>query len=310
MSRTVIRSLTIVSAIGLAFASSASGQSADGAAVYKATCAQCHDDPTGRTPSREALKDRTADAVLTSLTTGSMAFNSLALSMAEKRAVAEYVSGKTLGASSTTAGACTSQKPLTANAGWNGWGSDTSNTRYQPKPGLMAADVPNLKLKWAFGFPGGAQAYGNPAIVGGRVFVGSDNGKLYSLDADTGCTYWSVQADGGIRAAPSIGTSGSRTVVYFGDLKGNVFAIDALTGETIWKKQVDDHKYARITGAPKLYDGRLYVPVSSVEEAPAAQPSYECCTFRGSVVALNGAASSTLRPAMRTPNLQRRRPIR
>ena len=49
---------------------------------------------------------------------------------------------------------------------------------------MTAADVPNLKLKWAFGFPGGTQAYGNPAIVAGRVFVGSDNGTVYALDAD------------------------------------------------------------------------------------------------------------------------------
>jgi polyvinyl alcohol dehydrogenase (cytochrome) len=283
--------LSIVSGVIPTFAQT---QAPDGAAVYKTACAQCHDNPTERTPSREALKDRTADAVLAALTTGSMAFNSLTLSMAEKRAVAEYVSGKTLVASGDTTGACTVGKPMTAIAGWNGWGSDTSNSRYQPKPGLTAADVPNLKLKWAFAFPGGAQAYGNPAIVGGRVFVGSDNAKFYSLDADSGCVYWSVQAEAGIRSAPTVARVGSRTIVYFGDLKGNVFAVDAEKGDTIWKKQVDEHKYARVTGAPKLHDGRLYVPVSSVEEAPAAQPAYECCTFRGSVVALDGATGATV----------------
>jgi polyvinyl alcohol dehydrogenase (cytochrome) len=283
--------LSIVSGVIPTFAQT---QAPDGAAVYKTACAQCHDNPTERTPSRETLKDRTADAVLAALTTGSMAFNSLTLSMAEKRAVAEYVSGKTLVASGDTTGACTVGKPMTAIAGWNGWGSDTSNSRYQPKPGLTAADVPNLKLKWAFAFPGGAQAYGNPAIVGGRVFVGSDNAKFYSLDADSGCVYWSVQAEAGIRSAPTVARVGSRTIVYFGDLKGNVFAVDAEKGDTIWKKQVDEHKYARVTGAPKLHDGRLYVPVSSVEEAPAAQPAYECCTFRGSVVALDGATGATV----------------
>ena len=295
MTRTLI--VSAVAAMSIVFGvsrTSAQTQAADGAGVYKAACAQCHDEPAARTPSREALKDRTAEAVLLSLTNGSMAFNSLTLSMAEKRAVAEYVSGKTLGTSIDTTGACAVTKPMTAIAGWNGWGSDASNSRYQPKPGLTAADVPNLKLKWAFAFPGGAQAYGNPAIVGGRVFVGSDNGKFYSLDADSGCMYWSVQAEGGIRAAPSVARVGDRTVVYFGDLKGNMYAIDALKGDTIWKKQVDEHKYARVTGAPKLHDGRLYVPVSSVEEAPAAQPAYECCTFRGSVVALDGATGAVV----------------
>jgi polyvinyl alcohol dehydrogenase (cytochrome) len=281
-------------------------QPPDGAAIYKAACAQCHDQPTGRTPSREALKDRTADAVLMSMNGGSMAFNAQTLTMAEKRAVAEFVAGKPLGSSATTAGACAANPSAARGAagavtGWNGWGFDSANSRYQPKPGLTAADVPKLKLKWAFGFPGGAQAYGHPAIVGGRVLVGSDNGKFYSLDAETGCLHWSFDADGGIRAAPSVGpvgsaggSSGTRLAVYVGDLKGNAYALDFANGAVIWKRQVDDHKYARVTGAPKLYNGRLYVPVASIEEAPASQPGYECCTFRGSVAALDGATGAVI----------------
>jgi polyvinyl alcohol dehydrogenase (cytochrome) len=297
--------LVIGVCIGPALAAHAQ-QPPDGAAIYKAACAQCHDQPTGRTPSSEALKDRTADAVLMSMNGGSMAFNAQALTMAERRAVAEFVAGKPLGSSATTAGTCSANASAAksapdAVAGWNGWGQDSANSRYQPKPGLSAADVPNLKLKWAFGFPGGAQAYGHPAIVGGRVLVGSDNGKFYALDAETGCMHWSFDADGGIRAAPSVGpvtssggSPGTRLAVYVGDLKGNVYALDFNSGQTIWKRQVDDHKYARVTGAPKLYNGRLYVPVASIEEAPASQPGYECCTFRGSVAALDGATGAVV----------------
>ena len=151
-----------------------------------------------------------------------MAVNAIALSMAEKRAVSEYLAGKSFSASGEVAGLC-ANRPGTlgdiSSSSWNGWGSDASNSRYQPKPGITAADVPNLKLKWAFGFPGGSQAYGNPVVAGGRVFVGSDNGKVYALDANTGCMYWSFEAGGGIRAAPPVAKPGSRTVVYFGDLR-------------------------------------------------------------------------------------------
>ena len=109
MSRFLARP-AIVSALVLAASATAgvafAQQPADGAAVYRAACAQCHDQPTGRTPSREALRDRTADAVLLSLNGGSMAFNALTLSMAEKRAVAEYVSGKPLGSGNDSAGTC------------------------------------------------------------------------------------------------------------------------------------------------------------------------------------------------------------
>src|SRR4029077_4761666 len=98
-------------------------------------------------------------------------------------------------------------------------------SRYQPKPGLTAADVPKLTLKWAFGFPGGSQAYGHPAIVAGRIFVGSDSGPVYALEAQSVCISWSFKADGGVRSAPSVGRAGTRYAVYFGDMKANLFAV-------------------------------------------------------------------------------------
>jgi polyvinyl alcohol dehydrogenase (cytochrome) len=275
-------------------------QGTDTESLYKANCASCHDQPQGRTPSRDALKERTPEAILIAMTTGSMSIQSINIASIDKRRLAEFLSGKPFSsaASAPNAGLCASKPTaigsLTSKPYWNGWGVDATNARYQPKPGLTADDVPNLKLKWAFGFPGGTQAYGNPVIVAGRVFVGSDSGTVYALDAETGCMYWSFKADGGVRAAPSLGRAGTKEAVYVGDLKANVFALDAATGEVIWKKHVDPHAFARVTGAPTLAGGRLYVPVSSVEEVPASQLAYECCTFRGSVVALDAATGNQI----------------
>src|SRR5262245_7175980 len=159
----------LTASVGIAlFAAAASAQTIDAAAVYQKNCATCHDQPKDRTPPRDALKDRTPEAILASLTTGTMSVNAISLSMAEKRAVSEYLAGKTLSAGGDVAGMC-ANRPGTMgdiSAGWNGWGNDVSNSRYQPKPGITAAEVPNLKLKWAFGFAGGSMAYGNPAAVG------------------------------------------------------------------------------------------------------------------------------------------------
>src|SRR4029077_6762513 len=112
--------------------------------------------------------------------------------------------------------------------GWNGWGADEGNSRYQPAAAarLLADQVPNLKLKWAFGFPNGSSAFGQPAIAGGRVFVGSDNGFVYAIDAASGCVYWSFLASGGVRTAITIAKAGARYDVYFGDVKANVYAVD------------------------------------------------------------------------------------
>ena len=175
---------------------------------------------------------------------------------------------------------------------WNGWGAGITNARFQDAAGAqIAADqVSRLKLKWAFGFPGAKAVYGQPTVVGGRVFVGVDTGLVYSIDAASGCAYWSYQAADGVRSAVSIGPgrTAGESLAYFGDQKANVYALNAATGELVWKVRLDAHPGARITGAPQLYQNRLYVPVASNEEALAVDASYECCTFRGSVAALDG----------------------
>ena len=178
---------------------------------------------------------------------------------------------------------------------WNGWGNGTSNNRFQTagKAGLTAADVPKLKLKWAFAFPGDLQSYSQATVVGGRLFVGSWGGKVYSLNAATGCIHWYYEAGSGVRSAVSIGrvqtSTGPRVLAFFGDGAAFTHALDAATGEPVWKVKVDDFPTARISSSPTLYNGRLYVGVASGEEASGAVPTYECCKFRGSLVVLDAA---------------------
>jgi polyvinyl alcohol dehydrogenase (cytochrome) len=57
---------------------------------------------------------------------------------------------------------------------------------------------------------------------------------------------------------------------------------------------VDDHPNATITGSPVVVENRLYVPVSSLEVVNAIDPAYECCTFRGSLVALDTSDGSVV----------------
>ena len=176
------------------------------------------------------------------------------------------------------------------NKQWNGW-ADAANTRFAKASGLTRQTTPKLKLKWAFGFPGVTTAFGAPTVVDGRVFVGDANGLVYALDARTGCTYWTYTAMAGVRGAPMIGGNS----VYFGDLRGNVYSVNETTGSLIWKVRADEQPMAVITGSPKLDAGRLYVPVSGRDESMAAtNPSYECCKFRGSIVALDAATGKRI----------------
>ena len=295
-----------VSCVILFCASLVSAQ--DGAALYKSTCAPCHDAAIERAPSPEVLKTMSPEQVLSVMETGAMATIASRLSAVQRRAVAEFVSGKHFGQpleTNPSQQAMCAERPGVftdpqAKPLWNGWGADLSNTRFQDtsESGLTASDLPRLKLKWAFGFPGDLTAFAQPTIISGRVFVGSQGSRVYSLDAATGCIHWWFATASAVRAAVSVDKietqRSTRYAAFFGDARANVYAVDASTGTLLWKVKVDNHPAARITGSPILYRERLYVPISSAEEAPAAAPDYPCCSFRGSVVALDSATGKQI----------------
>jgi polyvinyl alcohol dehydrogenase (cytochrome) len=272
---------------------SASGQ--DGAAIYLTRCVGCHDAAAKRVPPLTALQALGPIQILRSLDSGAMKTQAEGLSARERFALARYIGvgpgRKTiLPPSAFCAGDRLSVRDNAGAARWSGWSPDFANTRFQSEPaaGLTASDAVRLKLKWAFGLGSEINARSQPAIAGGRLFVGTQAGTLYALDARTGCVDWSFQAGGAIRSPLVIG-SGGGAAVYFGDDKATTYAIDAATGKLNWKVRVDDHFTARITAAPQLVEGVLFVPVSSTEEVLPPLPSYECCTFRGSIVALKAA---------------------
>src|SRR5262249_17279525 len=246
--------------------------------------------------------------VLAALESGPMISMATGRSADERRAIAEFVTGKSFDQPLETnpppqafcrarGAAWTSRSSAPA---WNAWGVNTSNTRFQAaaSAGLTAADVPRLKLKWAFGFPGDLQANASPTVVNSRVFTGSAGGKVYALDAATGCVHWFFDAKSTVRSAitvaPIATPRGRRDAAFFGDLSGNAYAVDAATGALLWKTNVENFPVVRITGSPTFYKGRLYVPGASGEEGSGAQPTYECCRFRGSVVALDAATGRQL----------------
>jgi polyvinyl alcohol dehydrogenase (cytochrome) len=276
--------------------------SADGEAVFAKACASCHAQPAAdsRAVSTEVLRTIAPEAILNALTTGNMFRQGAELSDAERRAVAGFAAGRPLGTAPTLpdVGRCTAPPPALSQdaiaSGWNGWGGSVTSTRHQSaeKGGLTAAMVPQLKLKWAFGLPGVNSARSQPSVVGGRLFVASESGAVFALDAKTGCRYWTFQSRHGIRAAVSVGpyrsAARSGMAVYFADLDAVAYAVDADTGREIWSRDVDDHTYASSTGSPTLHDGRLYVTAAAVgEEGQGGRAQYECCTFRGSVTALD-----------------------
>ena len=279
-----------------------------GAELYARACAQCHDsrDTEIRAPRFEVMRSMTPEAILRALDSGSMKPFAQSLSAGERAAVAVHVAGRALTQQAAATmpapggrcadGAGDFARPL-AGPGWNGWGADLANRRFQPgaAAGLSAETVGRLRLKWAFGFEGALSANAQPSIVGGRVFVGGGDRKVHALDAKTGCTHWAFETEAAVRTAISIGPRrGGGFAVYFGDVAAHAYALDAATGALLWKVKVESHRAARVTGAPALHDGLLYVPVSSVEEVFGARSDYECCSFRGSVLALDAESGAQI----------------
>jgi len=302
--------LSILAIVCLALLSGASRAFADdGPALYKQLCATCHDKGVGRAPTRDVLQAMTPERVLTAMESGPMLSMAAGRTGVERRDIAEFVTGKKFSAALETTPSpkamCRPSPGEFANPlngpMWNGWGVNTQNTRMQDRTnaGLTAADVPKLKVKWAFGFPGELSADSQPSIAGGRVFVGTQSGSVYALSAATGCVHWVFRADAAVRAAVTIAkveTKGgaAQYAAFVGDRAGNVYALDAGSGALIWKAHLDDHPFARVTASPTFYNGRLYVGIASGEETAGSTADYECCTFRGSLVALDASTGTRI----------------
>jgi polyvinyl alcohol dehydrogenase (cytochrome) len=280
-----------------------------GFGIFQNTCLACHGNPAFKNaPDPSVLRTYSPERIYAALTSGAMKAIGDTLTDTQRRLVAQAVAGRLLGTSPQgdakyMPNHCAANPPMqppSAAAAWNGWGNNIDNTRFQPAAaaGLTAADLPRLKLVWAFGLPNSTSAYSQPTVVSGRVFVGSDTGYVYSMDAKTGCVYWSFLAPSGVRNAlrvESLKVEGhKRDVVFFGDLKANVFALDARTGQQLWTTHVEKHYTDRVTAPPAYYDGKLFVPISSWEEFSAASLDYPCCTSVGEIVALDAHTGKKL----------------
>jgi polyvinyl alcohol dehydrogenase (cytochrome) len=281
--------------------------------LFEQHCTACHGNPAGPKNAADAiaLRKMSPEAVYAALQKAphlaAAPGQAKAPTDEEKRLIAGYLGGRKVNAAKLTdaklmPNQCRTNPAINpaASPAWNGWGADSGNTRFQTAKaaGLTPEQVPQLKLKWAFGFPAAEIMWGQPTIVSGRVFIGVDTGAVYSIDAATGCVYWSYQADAGVRNAISLAAvkgAAGQFGAYFGDVKGNVYGVDAATGKQLWKVKVEDVPVARITGSPTFYQDRLYVPVSSSEERAAGlSATYPCCLFRGSVVALDAATGKQI----------------
>lgn len=289
----------------------------DGKALYEAKCATCHDKPTDRTPGRDVLAKNPPTFILAAMRNGIMQPMAAGLSEDDMKAIALYlspVSGSrgTAGDPNSNAiwGPSSAQMPLdgvkcegpvppvnlAAANKWVGWSAKLDNARYQTNPGFTAADVPKLKVKWAFKYPGSKN--GQATVIGDRLFVTSMSGAVYALNAQSGCVYWRYDSPAATRASVHVAAmpagSPAKTALFFSDWTKSAVAVDADTGKELWRTQIETETGVQMTGSPTLWNNILFVPISTGNEAFATNDNYECCKFIGSLVALDAVTGKVL----------------
>lgn len=300
----LFRSLIAVFVLQLfPFTAPSASELASGEALYNDYCAQCHDGAVSKAPPRNMLELFTATAVVRAMETGVMQAQAMDLDPDSRRRIAEFVTGKSLASEvPVQPPACKSKTVAWHQDGLATlWGGDTSNQRnFASRSSISIDQFPHLELAWAYGFPGAIRARSQPAVAGDTLIIGSETGDVLALDRDTGCVRWRFTTTAEVRTAivlsPEIPSSDStmktQRIAFFGDLVGNVYALDANTGQLIWRDRPDNHPSLTITAAPTLHNGVLYVALSSLEVVAAADPEYQCCTFRGAVVAYNALSGN------------------
>lgn len=299
---------------GLILVSASFGQTeADhkvGQEKFEKHCLSCHTGVLPEAPLIEALKLYPPERIIESLTSGIMSTAALPLSGKEIRQVAYYLTGKTPQAKKVTVEPFLCKSPLTrstsglAPGDWTSWGGSAPGNRFQAnETTITPANVHDLKLQWAFAFPETTRVRSQPTVTRAVTYIGSQAGTVFALDTQTGCVYWTFQADAEVRGAIQLQEdtrSGIHTLL-FGDFKAQAYAVNALTGKLVWKVRVHDHELATITGSVAADADQVYVPVSSSEVVPAGRSEYPCCTFRGALVALKIADGNVAWRTFTTP---------
>jgi polyvinyl alcohol dehydrogenase (cytochrome) len=136
--------------------------------IYKTRCATCHEAGVARAPNRDGLRRLTPEAIGAALTLGSMREQGQELTLAQiqllrERSAALPATGTPDGNACTSNDSASLAKPLD-QPNWNGWGANLAQHRFQTSRdgAVVATDVPRLKLKWAFAFPGVNRAFASP----------------------------------------------------------------------------------------------------------------------------------------------------
>lgn len=269
-----------------------------GKRLFEKNCADCHDNPAMKAPSREALTQMSKESIMIAMEFGKMQPMAARLSKNERGLIAHYLDSSAsdqYGWLEDTR--CPTSTGERDDIKVGSWGMGQENRRYLSgeASGINRQNVATLELAWSLAVPKVADMRSQPAIVGDTLYLGDKAGMLYAIDRTTGCIHNSTKFISGIRSAITVVTldAGKRLLV-FADSLATVYAVDPRSLETAWQTRVAINPYSVISGSISYYKGKLFVPVSSYEVAVAGNPEHECCKSHGAVIALDANDGNAL----------------
>ncbi|HTS46027.1 MAG TPA: PQQ-binding-like beta-propeller repeat protein [Puia sp.] len=270
-----------------------------GKKVFYASCSICHKDSTLTVlaPSFTVLTSMPPRSIWAALESGKMRQQGANLSENEKRAVAQWLTNGSLTVNGFAKEAYTSFSiPKKTSSDHSGWGNNLEGTGFRTasQSGLTTENVSSLQLKWAFAFPDASVIRSKPAVVGNWLIVGGQYGEVLSLNKQTGKIGWLFNASAAVRGGIVVKSEGNALTAYFADYVTNVYAVDVKSGKQLWSKRAGHDQMATVTGTVAVYNGKVYVPISSLEAASTVNGNYPCCTSSGGVAALDARTGNEI----------------
>jgi polyvinyl alcohol dehydrogenase (cytochrome) len=290
-------------------AGDASGASDDMAALYKTTCAICHEVPETKAPPTDTLRRLPAAQILMAMELVKMQPQAAGLRPEQRVGLSKWLAAEEDAkrdawiAASACSSRATLQVPVT---GRQNWGLGQHNRREALGATIARGDVGRLELQWSIALPAVNSMRSQPVVAGDTVFLGSKGTHLLALDRHSGCVRWSFAAEAPVHTALTLGqTPDGVATLFFADEMAAVYAVDAASGRLRWQQRVKWFPTSIVSGPITHHGGRLYVPISSFEVAAAGLPTHECCRSHGGIAALDATSGAAVWRFDTTPHAAR-----
>ena len=161
---------------------------------------------------------------------------------------------------------------------WLAYGRNYSEQRYSPLDQINTETVKRLGVEWVMELPEDKSLVATPLVVDGVIYFTGSFSKTRAVDAKTGKLLWEYDPK-------SIEHAGDRLRIMWDQNKGPAFwngkviistidgrliGLDAKTGEEIWETvTIDPRRAFYITGAPKVFKGKVVIGNGGTEQEAA-----------------------------------------